>query len=109
MTEQNPESTAQETENNTAKTPETSPIFTPKPENSLNQAVKDRKKLFNLLDAVLETCKSKFDKQKASNGDRQRWARIIIAAAAAYNDLLRDVELEGIEERLSRLERERWK
>jgi hypothetical protein len=62
-----------------------------------------------MLDAVLETCKLKFDKQKASNGDRQRWARIIIAGAAAYNDLLRDAELEGIEERLGRLEREKWK
>jgi hypothetical protein len=109
MTEQLPESTAQQAENNNSKTAETSPIIAEKPESSLNQAVKDRKKLFQTLDVVLETSKDKFNKQKASNNDRQKWARIIIAAASAYNDLLRDVELEGIEERLSRLEREKWK
>lgn len=105
VTEQLPETTLQDAENNSSKTAETIPILTAKPESGLNQAVKTRKKLFNMLDAVLETSKSKFDKQKASNGDRQRWARIIIAATAAYGDLLKDVELEDMEERLVRLER----
>ena len=105
VTEQLPETKDQDTENNNQKTTETSPVLPEKQESSSNQAVKDRKKLFQTLDAVLKTSQIKFDKQKASNSDRQRWARIIIAACSAYGDLLKDVELEGIEERLCRLER----
>ena len=106
MAAQVPESNAQDMENNSLKTAETNPFLPEKIESNSNQTVKDRKKLFNTLDVVLETSKEKFNKQKASNADRQRWARIIICAAAAYGDLLKDSELESIEGRLSRLERQ---
>lgn len=109
MAAQVPESNAQDMENNSSKTTEINPFLPEKIESNSNQAVKDRKKLFNTLDVVLETSKEKFNKQKASNADRQKWARIIIYAAAAYGDLLKDTELESIEERLTRIERQQEK
>jgi hypothetical protein len=109
MTEQVPATNAQEMGITSSKTTEKSPVLPEKTETSSNQAVKTRKKLFSTLDEVLKTSKEKFDKQKASNSDRQKWARIIISAVAAYGDLLKDVELEGLDERLSRLERQQEK
>jgi len=70
---------------------------------------KQRKPLFNLLYHVLAVSTKKFDMEKASNSDRQKWARIIISACAAYGDLLKDVELESIEDRLTILERQQEK
>lgn len=65
---------------------------------------KQRRRLFQLLSHVLETSKDKFDKDKASNVDRQKWARLIIGGVQAYGELLKTFELENIENRLERLE-----
>lgn len=98
------ESNAQDLENNTNKTAEASLFPQEKPESNPEQTVKSRKKLFQDLDVVLATAKEKFNKQKALNSDRQKWARIIISAVAVYGDLLRDFELENIGERITKLE-----
>jgi hypothetical protein len=103
------ESNGQDMENTEQNKAQTTQILQQKTETAPKQTVKTRKNLFNTLNVVLETSKEKFNKQKASNTDRQRWARIIISACAAYGDLLKDVELESIEERLSRLERQQEK
>ena len=68
---------------------------------------RQRKGLFGLLSHVLNTSKEKFDMQKASNADRQKWARIIVSGVQAYGELLKTVELESIENRLQILENER--
>jgi hypothetical protein len=65
---------------------------------------KQRKPLFNLLWHVLDVSTRKFDREKASNVDRQKWARIIISAIQGYGELMKDSELEDIEERLTKLE-----
>ena len=62
--------------------------------------------MFDLLSHVLATAKEKFDKQKALNGDRQKWARIIISGVQAYAELLKGVQLEELEKRVSKLESE---
>ena len=46
----------------------------------------------------------KFKKEKASNNDRQKWARIIIASVEAYARILELVELEGLSDRLKQIE-----
>ena len=65
---------------------------------------KQRKPLFNLLYHVLAVSTRKFDMEKASNADRQRWARIIISAVQGTGELMKDLELEEIEKRLELLE-----
>jgi hypothetical protein len=72
------ESNGQDTENTEQNKAQTTQIIQQKTETNPNQTVKTRKNLFNTLDVVLKTSKEKFNKQKASNTDRQRWARIII-------------------------------
>jgi hypothetical protein len=63
-----------------------------------------RKALFSQLAHVLVVSQEKFDMEKASNRDRQGWARIIIAGAEAYAKLLEAVQLEALEKRVARLE-----
>jgi hypothetical protein len=67
-------------------------------------AKRNRRDLFELLGHVLATAKEKFDCQRVCNGDRQKWARIIITGVEAYAELLKGVQLEELEERLSKLE-----
>jgi len=63
-----------------------------------------RQGLFSLLNHVLATAKDKFDKQKAANGERQRWARLIVAGVEAYGRLLVNEQLQSMEKRISALE-----
>lgn len=65
---------------------------------------KQRKPLFNLLYHVLAVSTRKFDMEKASNVDRQKWARIVISAIHVAGELMKDSELEDIEMRLTKLE-----
>jgi len=100
------ESIEKDVENIDDKQVKTTQIITLKPETTTYQTSRTRKKLFNALDVVLETCQEKFARQKARNTDRQRWARIIVSTVATYEVLLKDSELEEIEIRLSHLERQ---
>jgi hypothetical protein len=63
--------------------------------------------LFGLLAHVLNVSKEKFDKEKALNDDRQKWARIIISGVEAYGRLLEAVQIEELERRLEALEKPR--
>lgn len=70
-----------------------------------NSSGKNRRTgLYNLLDHVLGTAKEKFDKEKASNADRQRWARLIVTAIEAYGHLIQASQGDDLEERVTKLE-----
>ena len=63
-----------------------------------------RKRLFELLNHVIEVCQRKFDMEKARNSDRQKWARIIISAVDSYGKLLETACLEDLDCRVKQLE-----
>jgi hypothetical protein len=65
---------------------------------------KRRSVLFSVLGHVLATAKTKFDMEKALNGDRLKWGRLIVSGVEAYGRLLEGVQLEQIEQRLTALE-----
>lgn len=65
---------------------------------------KRRSALFGMLSHVLLTAEGKFDMEKASNGDRQKWARIIISGVEAYARLIQASQTDDLEERVSKLE-----
>jgi len=67
-------------------------------------AKEHRQGLFSTLEHVINVSKTKFDKEKASNSDRQKWARVIITGVQAYGSLLHDIENEELEERIRKLE-----
>jgi hypothetical protein len=54
----------------------------------------------------LDVSREKFDKEKASNADRQAWGRLILGVVQAYGKLVETAELEALAERLDRIERE---
>ena len=64
----------------------------------------EKNTLFDTLREVLSISRKKFKKQTASNSDRQKWARVIIAGVEVYAKLLETAQLEALEERLERLE-----
>ena len=70
---------------------------------SLN-AKEERKTLFEHLSFSLGVCREKASKKKALNADRQRWIRLLVITVQAFGDLLKDVELENLEERITQIE-----
>lgn len=66
-----------------------------------------RKRLFSLLNHVIQTCTEKFDREKARNSDRQKWARILINCVDSYGKLLETSALEDLENRIDDLEKTR--
>jgi hypothetical protein len=42
--------------------------------------------------------------EKAANGDRLKWGRLIVSGVEAYGRLLEGVQLEALEERIRALE-----
>jgi len=68
---------------------------------------KVRRNLFGYLALVLNVSREKFMMERASNSDRQKWARILIDGCRAYGELLHDVAVEGLEERVKLLEEQR--
>lgn len=62
--------------------------------------------LFTHLDHVLSVSREKFDKEKASNGERRAWGRLIVNCVQAYGRLLETSQLEDLAERLDALEEE---
>jgi hypothetical protein len=66
-----------------------------------------RRALFSVLGHVLATAKTKFDMEKAANGDRLKWGRLIVSGVEAYGRLLEGVQLEQLEQRLTALEQKK--
>ncbi len=64
-----------------------------------------RMKLFQQLDYAITISHEKRDKQTAGNTDRQKWLRILISAVDSYGALLKDTQLDSIEQRLAETER----
>jgi hypothetical protein len=64
-----------------------------------------RKTLFEHLSFSLTVCREKASKKKALNADRQKWIRLLVFTVEAYSSLLKDVELEDLEERVATMER----
>ncbi len=66
---------------------------------------KQRDKLFRCLSGVIDVSKTKFDMEKASNSDRQKWAKVIVAAVQAYGKILNDADIEQVKQRHEVLEK----
>jgi hypothetical protein len=64
-----------------------------------------RKTLFEHLGFSLSVCREKASKKKALNADRQKWIRLLVFTVEAYSSLLKDVELEDLEERIQNIEK----
>ena len=72
---------------------------------AVNLNLKESKsRLFGCLERILTVSGEKFNMQKASNADRQKWGRLIVSCVEAYGRLLETAQLEALEERLTRLE-----
>ncbi|MCW4018354.1 MAG: hypothetical protein NWF00_06710 [Candidatus Bathyarchaeota archaeon] len=83
-------------------------------EPTLNQQKKKRRtKLFAYLDHIIRLSDEKLSSKGNSDKAKQGWARVMTTAIATYGTLLKDTELETIEERLTKIEAERtlekWK
>jgi hypothetical protein len=68
---------------------------------------KRRTKLFGYLDAVIRVSDEKINSKGNADRQKQGWARVLVSAVSAYGQILKDVELEEIMERLEKLETER--
>jgi hypothetical protein len=64
-----------------------------------------RTKLFQQLDYAISLAHEKTDKATAGNTDRQKWLRLLISAVDSYGSLLKDMQLDSIEQRLTETER----
>jgi hypothetical protein len=62
--------------------------------------------LFNELDHVIALCRKKMDCERAKNNVRQRWAEILVKAAACYGGLYEKSALEDLENRIRVLEQQ---
>lgn len=65
----------------------------------------DFQPLFENLSHVIDVSRKKFDLTRASNSDKQRWARLLISGCQAYSELLEASKLEEIEARIQALEK----
>jgi hypothetical protein len=64
-----------------------------------------RSRLFTELDYAIGLAHEKTDKSTAGNSDRQKWLRLLISAVDSYGGLLKDMQLDSIEQRLAETER----
>jgi hypothetical protein len=64
-----------------------------------------RMKLFQQLDYAITVSHEKSDKTTAGNSDRQKWLRLLITAVDSYGGLLKDLQLDSVEQRLAETER----
>ena len=75
---------------------------------SLNQNAAERRlSLFAYLGHAIRLSHEKMSCKGNSDCAKQAWGRLMVSAIATYGSLIKDVELEGIEERLTILEREK--
>ena len=72
---------------------------------SLNRSTDEtRKTLFQALDGVLAIAHQKIHASGNSDGQKRGWARILVQAVSAYGVLLKDREIDELEERVKLLE-----
>jgi hypothetical protein len=65
-----------------------------------------RNSLFAYLGHCIRLSHEKMSSKGNSDGAKQSWGRLMVSAIAAYGDLIRDAELDSIEERLERVEQQ---
>jgi hypothetical protein len=65
-----------------------------------------RKSLCEVLNEIIVFAEEKRKLKNNSDKNKQSWSRIAISAISAYGSLVKDSELENIEERLEKLESE---
>jgi hypothetical protein len=63
-----------------------------------------RSELLEMLDRVIEECYKKFKGRYCRNTEKLSWARVLALLAKVSNELLRDVEIEGLAERVEKIE-----
>jgi hypothetical protein len=63
-----------------------------------------RGKLFSVLEDILKTADEKRKTLNNTDKVKQAWSRIAISAISTYGSILRDTELDEIEQRLTKLE-----
>jgi hypothetical protein len=56
----------------------------------------ERKGLFRLLSHVLTVSDEKFSKEKAANGDRLSWGRLIVQCVAEYGRILATAQIDDL-------------
>ena len=79
-----------------------------KPTSNPNPAER-RNSLFAYLGHAIRLSHEKMSSKGNSDGAKQAWGRLMVAAIGTYGSLIKDAELEGIEERLSLLEENKEK
>jgi hypothetical protein len=68
-----------------------------------------RNSLFAYLGHAIRLSHEKMGSKGNSDSAKQAWGRLMVAAIGTYGSLIKDAELEGIEERLSLLEEQKEK
>jgi len=63
-----------------------------------------RKDLFRYLESIIGLSHKKIDTQRVKDSAKRGWARVMISAIGTYGNLLKDQELEDLEQRLEILE-----
>jgi hypothetical protein len=66
-----------------------------------------RNSLFAYLGHAIRLSHEKMSSKGNSDSAKQAWGRLMVSAIATYGSLIKDVELEAIEERLSALEEQK--
>jgi hypothetical protein len=79
-----------------------------KPTSNPNPAER-RNSLFAYLGHAIRLSHEKMSSKGNSDSAKQGWGRLMVAAIGTYGSLIKDAELEGIEERLSLLEEDKEK
>jgi hypothetical protein len=79
-----------------------------KPTSNPNPAER-RSSLFAYLGHAIRLSYEKMSSKGNSDSAKQGWGRLMVAAIGTYGSLIKDAELEGIEERLSLLEEDKEK
>ena len=79
-----------------------------KPTSNPNPAER-RNSLFAYLGHAIRLSHEKMSSKGNSDSAKQAWGRLMVSAIGTYGSLIKDAELEGIEERLSLLEEEKEK
>jgi len=74
---------------------------------SYDRSAKERRNLlFRVLDGVLAISHKKIHSSGNSDKQKQGWARVLVSAVSTYGAILKDVELDSLEERLILLEQD---
>jgi hypothetical protein len=74
-----------------------------KHEESLN-VTDTRKRLFSKLDFVLGLAEEKIKRRKVRDSATMKWCRILVSCVDSYGKLLEHVQLDDLENRITKLE-----